>query len=109
MSRLHRELMRETTSLMLTSEDTDKAYILSAVCDPEAGEVSPVFLLNQVVTEDTVLPLPHTEASEDNEDRGGKMRKILGNLPNQEHYNPLDHQRAINLNTTKARGRFRKK
>ena len=105
MSRLHRELMRETTSLMLTSQDTDKAYILSAVSDPEAGEVSPVFLLNQVVTEDTVLPLPHTEASEDSEDsqdRGGKMRKIVGNLPNQEHYNPLDHQRAINLNTTKA-------
>ena len=104
--------MRETTSLMLTSEDTDKAYILSAVCDPEAGEVSPVFLLNQVVTGDTVLPLPQSEAgqfSQDSQDTGRKIRKIVGNLPNQEHYNPLDHQRAINPNTTKARGRFRKK
>ena len=112
--RLHKELLRERTSLMLTSDDTNKAYILSALCDPEAGEITPVFLLSQAVTTDTLLPLPQSDSSQysqHSQDSDGKMRRLVAKLPYQDYYNPLNHTRTINLNTntTKARGRFRKK
>ena len=102
---------------MLTCDDTNKAYILSALCDPEAGEITPVFLLSQAVTTDTLLPLPQSDSSRDSQgsqesqDSEGKMRRVVAKLPNQEYYNPLHHTRTINLNlnTTKPRGKFRKK
>ena len=109
---LHKELLGERTSLMLTCGDTDKAYILSALCDPEAGEITPVFLLSQAVTTDTLLPLPQSDSSQDSQysqDSDGKMRRLVAKLPHQDYYNPLHHTRTINLNTTKPRGKFRKK
>ena len=106
---LHKELLGEMTSLMLTCDHTNKAFILSAVCDTEAGEISPAFLLSQVVTTDTLLPGPRADTSEDSQESDGKMRRLVSSLPHQEYYNPLHHTRTINLNTTKARGKFRRK
>ena len=109
---LHKELLGERTSLMATCDDTDKAYILSAVSDPEAGEITPAFLLSQVVTTDTLLPLAQSDTSQDSQesqDMNEKMRRLVSKLPHKDYYNPLDYTRTINLNTTKARGKFRKK
>ena len=106
---LHKELLGERTSLMVTCDHTDKAYILSAVVDPEAGEISPAFLLSQAVTTNTLLPLSQSDTSQDSQDSEEKMRRLVAKLPHQDYYNPLLHTRTINLNTTKARGKFRKK
>ena len=112
-SRLHRELVGERTSLLVRCEDTDKLYLLSGLCDPEAREVTPAFLLSQVVTTETLLPLPQSEPSSQLSQASPrterKMKKLVGNLPHQNYYNPLHHRRTINPNNSQARAKTRKK
>ena len=113
-SRLHRELVGERTSLLARCEDTDSLYLLSGLSDPEARRVTPAFLLNQVVTTETLLPLPQSEPSPSQLSQASprtmrKMKKLVNNLPHQHYYNPLHHRRTINPNNSQAKAKTRKK
>lgn len=107
-TKLHRELRGERTSLLARCEDTDNLYLLSAVTDPEAGQITPAFLLSQAVTTETLLPLPQSETSQHSQPSPRserKMRKLVANLPHQDFYNPLHHHRTININNSQVKSR----